>query len=82
MFFSSINVSRVFRLLFIPQQLMWELIVGWPFVSLECSFGCFFFFVGKLGKLGCGSLWDIKSIPWIVAGASLLVLIGLSCVLG
>ena len=29
---------------------------------------CWMIFVGILGKLGCGSLWDIKSIPQIVAG--------------
>ena len=38
--------------------------------------------LGKLGKLGCGSLCDIKSIPQFVAGASLSVLTGFSCVLG
>ena len=42
---------------------------------------CWMIVLGKLGKLGCGSLRDINSIPQIVAGAYFSVLIGFSCVL-
>ena len=39
-------------------------------------------FVGNLGNLGYGHLWDIKGIPQISAGASVLAIVETSCVFG
>ena len=39
-------------------------------------------FVGNLGSLGCGYLWDIKGIPQISAGASVFAIVETSCVFG
>ena len=39
-------------------------------------------FAGNLGSLGCGHLWDIKGIPQISEGASVLAIVETSCVFG
>ena len=43
---------------------------------------CWVIFAGNLGSLGCGHLWDIKGIPQISAGASVLAFVETSCVFG
>ena len=43
---------------------------------------CWVIFAGNSGNLGCGHLWDIKGIPQISAGASVLAIVETYCVFG